>query len=293
MTVFKKIARALLFPPIAVLLVFTPLIIAFLVSCMVRLDSDSVYSILSYVLAMYALTVWCIRLPGIIGSVRRFKNENLLIQLWRENTRLRVSLSLYGSLLWNTAYAVFQFCLGLYHRSFWFFSLAGYYACLALMRFYLARHIRRFTPGQQRLEELKRYRACGVMFLVMNVALTSIVLFMVRLERGFHHHEIPTIAMAAYTFASFTMAVINLFRYRKYHSPVYTASKTISLAAACVSMLTLESTMLSTFQQGDPLFRTKMLGLTGSAVCAFIIVTALYMIIHSTREIKFITGEAS
>ena len=66
-------------------------------------------------------------------------------------------------------------------------------------------------------------------------------------NRTFHHHEITTIALAAYTFTSLTFAIINTVKYRKYHSPVYSASKAISLASACVSLLTLESTMLTTF----------------------------------------------
>ena len=143
------------------------------------------------------------------------------------------------------------------------------------------------------MEELRKYRACGIVFLVMNLALALMIFFMVYWNRTFEHHEITTIAMAAYTFGSMTMAIMNVVKYRKYNSPVYSASKAISLAAACVSMLTLESTMLTTFSDGTMTLtdRRIMLGATGVAVCAFIIAMAIYMIVQSSKKLKLLKTE--
>ena len=140
------------------------------------------------------------------------------------------------------------------------------------------------------LEELRKYRACGIVFLVMNLALALMIFFMVYWNRTFHHHEITTIAMAAYTFTSLTLAIINTVKYRKYNSPVYSASKAISLASACVSMLTLESTMLTTFGDGtvDLAGRRLCLGLSGGAISVLIIAMAVYMIVQGTKKIKLI-----
>ena len=61
-----------------------------------------------------------------------------------------------------------------------------------------------------------------------------------------------------------------------------------SLAAACVSMLTLESTMLTAFGDGtmDLTARRILLGATGGVISAFIIVMAVYMILQSNKKIK-------
>ena len=140
------------------------------------------------------------------------------------------------------------------------------------------------------LEELQKYRACGIVFLVMNLALALMIFFMVYWNRTFHHHEITTIALAAYTFTSLTLAIINTVKYRKYNSPAYSASKAISLASACVSMLTLESTMLTTFGEGtvDLAGRRLFLGLSGGVISALIIAMAVYMIVQGTKKIKLI-----
>lgn len=289
MNIWKKIGKAILFPHIAIMLILVPVSLVFLVYSMVFVGTESAISYISYVLAAYTLTVWCFKIPKIIRFFKAFKDENRYARRWLDDTRLRVNVSLYGSLLWNTAYAVFQLWLGFYHSSFWFYSLAGYYLSLAIMRFFLVRHTRLHKPGAQMRSELIKYRACGWVFLVMNLALTLIVFFMAYWNRTFRHHEITTIAMAAYTFTAFTVAIVNIVKYRQYNSPVYSASKAISLAAACVSMLTLESTMLTTFGQNEEVqFRQIMLAATGIAVSIFIIVMAIYMIVQGTKKIKLL-----
>ncbi len=275
------------------MIVLTPISIAFLVYSMVFLGTESVAAIVSYVLAAYTLAVWCMKISDIIRFFITFKNENKYARRWLDDPQLRVKVTLYGSLAWNAVYAVFQLWLGFYHRTFWYYSLAGYYISLAVMRFFLARYAGKNKPGERMLSELVRYRACGWIFLIMNLALSFIIFFMVHWNRTFNHHEITTIAMAAYTFTALTTAIINIVKYRKYNSAVYSASKAISLAAACVSMLTLESTMLTTFggETMDLLSRKILLGSSGGVISAFVIAMAIYMIVQSTQKIRSLRSE--
>lgn len=285
---WKKLGKALLFPHIAIMIVLVPIATVLLVASMVFVGNDTPIAYISYVLATYTLTVWCIRIPSLIKFFKTFKDENRYARKWQEDTRLRVNVSLYGSFFWNIAYALFQLWLGFYHHTFWFYSLGAYYICLALMRFFLLLHTRRYAPGEKMKTELVRYRTCGWVFLAMNLALTVIVFFMVYWNRTFNHHEITTIAMAAYTFVTLTVAIVNIVKYRKYNSPVFSAAKAISLAAALVSMLTLESTMLTTFSDSTMSVSEQklMLGLTGAAISAVIVAMAIYMIVKGTKKLK-------
>lgn len=285
---WKKLGKALLFPHIAIMIVLVPIATVLLVASMVFVGNDTPIAYISYVLAAYTLTVWCIRIPSLIKFFKTFKDENRYARKWQEDTRLRVNVALYGSFFWNIAYALFQLWLGFYHHTFWFYSLGAYYICLALMRFFLLLHTRRYAPGEKMKTELVRYRTCGWVFLAMNLALTVIVFFMVYWNRTFNHHEITTIAMAAYTFVTLTVAIVNIVKYRKYNSPVFSAAKAISLAAALVSMLTLESTMLTTFSDSTMSVSEQklMLGLTGAAISAVIVAMAIYMIVKGTKKLK-------
>ncbi len=96
--------------------------------------------------------------------------------------------------------------------------------------------------------------------------------------------------MAAYTFAAFALAIVNVVKYRKYNSPVFSASKAINLAAACVSMLTLESTMLTTFDDGTLGLSSRrlMLGISGGVISFFIVIMAICMIVQGNKKIKLL-----
>lgn len=290
---WKKLGKAILFPHIAIMIVLLPVATVFLVYSLVFMGTESPIAIISYVLAFYTLLIWSLKVPDLIRFFKSFKDENKYARLWQDDVRLRVNVSLYGTLIWNTAYALLQLGMGFWHQTFWFYSLAGYYLCLAVMRFFLARYTTKHKPGENMRDELVRYRLCGWIFLVMNLALSLMVFFMVYWNRTFRHHEITTIALAAYTFTAFTMAVVNIVKYRKYNSPVYSASKAISLASACVSMLTLESTMLTTFGDGsmDGLTRKIMLGCTGGVISVFVILMAVYMISQSSKKINQLKQE--
>ncbi len=290
---WKKLGKTLLFPHIAIMILIIPIVTTLLVYSMVVIGTESVLAYISYILAFYTLTVWCLKIPNIIRFFRDFKNKNKYARKWQDDTRLRVNVSLYGSIVWNALYGFFQLWLGFYHHTFWFCSLGAYYICLAVMRFFLVRHTSKYGPTEKMQEELQKYRICGWAFLVMNLALALILFFMIYWNRTFEHHMITAIAMAAYTFIAFTVAIVNVIKYKKYNSPVFSASKAISFAAALVSILTLESTMLTTFSDETmtAVQQKLMLGVTGGVISVIIVATAIYMIIAGTNKLKTLKSE--
>ena len=176
---------------------------------------------------------------------------------------------------------------GIYYRSVWFAALAIYYILLAAMRFMLIRRKKRYTGTSEIEIEFHRYRACGITLLIMNEALAGIVIFMVYQNRGFDYPGLLIYAMAMYSFYAVISAVVNLVKFRKHGSPVLSASKTITLVAAMVSMLSLETAMLSRFGSNDtPQFRAIMTGATGGGVCTIVICMAIYMIVKANKNLK-------
>lgn len=283
---WKKIVNKLLFPNAAVI----PFMIAFgtvlLVYSMIFLEKTNVLRIVSYVLAFYVLVITCVRVPGCIRFFKNFRKENKYIRKWCENTCLRINAALLGSICLNAAYSIFQLVLGICNNSVWYYALSVYYVSLAMMRFCIVRHTIRNKIGEDIQKELVYYRICGVIFLLVNVTLSGMIFFMIKEEQVIHHHEITVIAIAAYTFTSLTLAIVNIIRYRKYKSPAVLASRAISLAAACVSMLILENTMLSTFksEKMTAKIRDMFLMLSGAAVSIFIILMAFYMIFQGKKN---------
>lgn len=110
---WKRIGKALLFPPAAVLIVLTPIAAAALVYSMLRLEETSPVRIGSYVLAFYTLVIVCVRVPKVARSIGTFKRENKYIQFWSNDPRLRMNITVGGSVLWNGAYAALQLGLAI------------------------------------------------------------------------------------------------------------------------------------------------------------------------------------
>lgn len=299
---WKKIGKAFLFPHIAILILLVPVSAALLVYAFAVVREQNAVAYVSYVVSAYTLTVWCFRIPRIIRFCKSVKQENRYARRWLEDAHLRVKVSLYANFLWNAAYAGLQLYLAMkdWDSRFWYWSLAVYYLSLTVMRFFLGKYVRRNTPGEQRRAELLRYRACGWIFLIMNLALSGMIILMIQQNKAVDHGEIVTISMAAYTFMTFTVAIVSIIKYRKYNSPVFSATKAISLAAACVSMLTLESAMLTTFSGGadgteglSEHTRILFMALTGAAVVTFTVAMAIYMIVQGTRRLNDLKKELS
>ena len=120
---------------------------------------------------------------------------------------------------------------------------------------------------EERKRGLRSYQVCGWLVMVLNIAV-SVVMFMVIVQKQtIEYHMIVTIGLAAFTFYCFTMAVINMVKYRDRKNPVYAAIKRIDMVKAIVSIFTLQVAMLTAFNgQGEAVDVNLMNTLTGVAV---------------------------
>lgn len=126
----------------------------------------------------------------------------------------------------------------------------------------------------------------------MDLALAGMVVFFVRQEGGYEYPGVLIYVMAMYAFYAVVTAVVNIVKFRGRGGPALSAAKAISLTAALVSMLALETAMLSQFGgEDDAMFRQVMLSVSGGAACAFVFGMAVYMVTHSTKQIKMTKGD--
>ena len=292
--ILKKIFKL---PPIPTILISIPsyvLVIYVLVNDM----EDKVISYAAYTLSAYALIITVTGIAGIVRLIRqRIENHPFvkkalsipLLEKYLNEVTFRTETSLYQGFLINLLYVALKFASGIYYNSIWFVSLAGYYFLLALMRFSLLHYVR--SRKDDRCSEWKRYRFCGIILLVMNQALTAIVVIVVRQNKGFEYAGFLIYAMALYAFYAVITSVINVVKFRKYGSPIMSAAKAINLTAALVSMLSLETAMLAQFGGDDVAFRQIMTSATGAGVCVIVLGMAVYMIAKSTKALKSIGKE--
>ncbi len=226
----------------------------------------------AYLASAYALVITATGLPHLSRAWQRGRAWFARIALARKvrssptgqkyltDVHFRNIISLYIGLTINLAYIVLKLASGIYYRSAWFIALAVYYILLAVMRLSLLRtHAARGEAA-----ELRVYRRCGYVLLLMNQALMGIVVFMVHENRGFRYPGLLIYAMAAYSFYAVITASVNVGRTRRHQSPLLSATKAVNLVAALVSILSLTTAMLAQFGgEDDMTFRKTMTGLVG------------------------------
>lgn len=288
---WKKIGKALLFPPVWVQLLLTLVSAAALIAVFINGWQETLPAYLIYVLSFYTLsvvTLFCVRvLPKRYQDIKKKMHDIPLVHHYLTDQYFRTEVSLYASLAANLLYAAMNVISFVLYQSWWFLCLAVYYAILSVMRFLLVRYVRLNELGANRRGELKRALACSAVMLLLNVALTGAVLMMLYQNRGYEYSGILIYVMALYTFYITTHAIINMIRYRKFESPVMSTAKGISMAAALVSMLNLETAMFASF--GAEMAwedQQLMLILTGAGVAAAVIAISSITIVRSANELK-------
>lgn len=290
---WKQIGKRLLFPGRAVLLAGVPLAAALLAYAFAVEGGEGIMSYVAFAFSSYMTVAVCACMPRLVREAIALAHRIPWLHRYMTDDHVRMHVSLYLSLGLNMLYAVMKLIVGACYRSVWFGTLGVYYALLTAMRFMLLRYVRRNVPGRAMASELKHFRLCGAVLIPMTIALTGVVILVIDRNEGFQYAGYLIYVAAMYAFYKVISAVVNLVKYRRYQSPVMSAAKAVSLAAALVSVFALETAMLSQFgQERDPLFRRIMTSATGAAICAFILGMATVMIIHATRRLKMLQADA-
>ncbi len=286
----KKMIK-LLFPPLWITALLTILCTALLIYTFVGGYETHPLAYVTYILSFYTLCVIvmiCIKvLPAKFKAAKTKAYEIPLSNKYLTDYKFRTHVSLYRSLSVNLLYVLINMISGFLYHTVWFFVIAFYYTILAVMRFLLVRFVNKIGIGKNRFKELRRSRLCGYILLTVNLALSGAVLMILYQNKGYHYGGILIYVMALYTFYITTIAIVNLIKYKKRKSPVMSMTKIISMAAALVSMLTLETAMFSQFGQDmSEKNQRLMIALTGAGISIIIVTMSVYSIVKNSREIK-------
>ena len=205
-----------------------------------------------------------------------------------EDYTFRTILTTMPTFLINVAYTVYNGVIGVMNQSAWFITMAVYYSLLGIMRYRAVNTERKVSrmkdPKLIRKRELSVIRTDGILLLLLNLALSGVVLLTIAKGTAKTYSEIMVISIAAYTFYKITMAVINMVKVRKMQSPILITIRNIGVADALVSMLTLQSTMLASFQKRSSIDADRMNGITGLAVCILIALLGVSMIYYASKR---------
>lgn len=280
-----------LFPPVWLILILMIVSAALLVTVFVKHLEIHPIAYIVYVVAFYTVAVLG------IACGTTFPKQYKRAKTWIYGTKygnryftdavFKNQVSLYATLAVNILYVGVNVVMFFLYDSRWFVILAAYYGILAWMRFLLLRYKAKHEIGRNRMGELRRAILCAVTLLFVNVILSGAVLMILYEDKGFFYHGILIYVVALYTFYVTVYAIVNVIKYRKYNSPVMLTAKIIALSAALVSMLSLETAMLSEFgAEMAEEQRQILIAATGGGVSVAVVLMSGFMIVKSVIEIK-------
>lgn len=282
-TALKKI----LHPTKWVLLGLPPVVFAIL-AFVLRTGISGIPAYLIYGMSAYCLVIWVLPLPQLFRQTKAFilckLNATRLGRSFVGDLAFRGSVSLFSGMVVNFLYVVFRIFVGIRYTSVWFIAIAIYYLALGLMRLSLIMSYRKRSA----ISERRCYRHTAWLLFALNIPMGGMILLMVLTDSGYSYPGYVIYLSALYTFYTVILSVMNLVRFRKLGSPILSAAKVLNFVASLMSLLCLQTAMITQFSGGEGNFRVKMNAATGGGIWFAVIVTAVYMLFHSrkTKEVK-------
>ena len=182
----------------------------------------------------------------------------------------------YTSLAFNFAYALGNCIIGFVIHSWWFITVGAYYVVLTVTRYFVLQ-IRRKANGDYDAEHFVR-RITGILLLVLSFCIVGVNIMSAVKDRGTVFHEIVMITIATYTFTKITISIIGMVKAKHSASPVLKTLRNISLADACVSIYTMQRSMLVSFPGMEAVEILLLNIFTGTAVWIVVLLLGINLI---------------
>lgn len=244
--------------------------------------TKSIFSYFIYSMSAYSLVCLCVEL---IHKLKESRIVNKIVsikifQRYLNDFSFRGKINIYQGLIVNTFYAFFRLIVGICYKSTWFISMGIYYLVLTIMKSYL------LVCYKRKYDVKKCYRNIGYGLFLLNIPMGGMIILMIKINAGYSYPGYIIYLSALYTFYTVIAAISNVIKFNKKNDMILSASKVINFVCALMSILALQTAMISRFSSHGNSYRQMMNTITGGIVYILVIMTALYMIIHSKKGMK-------
>lgn len=183
----------------------------------------------------------------------------------------------------NLLYALYHGALGIYTQSIWFLSMFAYYVLLGAVRFSAVLCERKTNADSDGIEYFV-LKLSGILLTVLSFVLSGVIYLSLSQNIATKYDTILMITIATYTFYKITMAIIRAVKQRNDPSPLLAAIRSIGYAEVAASVLTMQRSMLVSFEGMTEENARLMNSLTGAAVCLFVLALGIAMIRRSNKQ---------
>ena len=247
---------------------------------------------LSLALFAYMVIVSVTSFRRIKRKILLFIDRNDVVKKFFKNYEFRTLLFSICSCLFNVTYTLFLCIMGFMSKSTWYGVLAVYYILLTATRGGLLlddyRNEHNYKNDYWRLQEEKvgSYRYCGIMLVILTLALSVSIVQMIVEGTGFRVPSGLFLAFTAFAVFRIGMAIYNFIKATKHDDLIIRATRSINLTTALVSILTFQTAFFAAYPPDfNPLYANV---LTGTMICLGVVGLGVYMVFSSNRAKKLI-----
>lgn len=300
---FKKIFEFLSKPPVWFSLVSYGLFFVFSAVAIVLTAKGVSSSILSVLFGFMGLTFFYSCYLFIWFDFKKIKNffKNLKKTLATKSKFLnklffdiyfRTMLSTIFSLILGLGFVSYNAFAGIYYHSLWNGSISVYYFLLVLIKImfliieYKLTHNKSLSDELKQQKQAKTLKAEGVLLVCLTVALTIPLTIIATIQKQVNLPFWVAILNACYAFYKIIVCIYSFVKTRKSQNLPVIGLKNLGLISACVTMLSLENTLILTFSESLTSGMQIMMILSCLCVLIVNVVVAIITILKGQNEIK-------
>ena len=260
----KQILKRILFPSKMKLICIPVVSFILLIFILTSQKSRTMPAYLIYCMSAYSLVIWLLAVPSLTKRIKSAIISNGIIQKitatpiigkYLNDLAFRGNINICQGMIVNYVYVIFRVITGIRYTSVWFISMAVYYLVLGALRTYL---VYCYYHRNQEVE-YRCYRKTAWMLFLLNIPMGGMIVLMVRKNSGF-------------TYPGYIIYL--------------SAAQILNFISAMMSILGLQTAMISRFSENGDNYRKTMNAITGGFVYCIVIFVAVFMLICSRKNKK-------
>ncbi|MCI7401803.1 MAG: hypothetical protein MSH40_03905 [Christensenella sp.] len=190
------------------------------------------------------------------------------------------------SMITALLFALFNGLIGIISDAPWNLYISVYYLLLIIVRMETLIFEKKAYKNNNNEIRKKAYIASFCILMVLNIALIGPIVLMIKNLRPGNIGMILSIAMAAYSFTSITIAIINAKKSIKHDNLLVKQNRIIDLISALVSILILQHTLIVV--NGDYTQDLVIMSVfTSAAIWAFIVFITIISFVKNIKDNKY------
>ena len=222
---------------------------------------------------------------------KREREENKFIERMKSDYTFRTFVFSALSFLAAVAFAAYNVFLAVVYQSPFNLGTSVYYALLICVRSYVILAESKFNKagyndGQIENGRKKLFFIQSIFLLAIDLALIAPITMMVLQQKNVNYSEIHAIMIAAYTVYKIVTATINFIKTRKSNHLSVKILRNINFVDALVSIISLQYTLIMTFNDGTLGDIFTLCATSTFAIWAFITVISVLTLIEAVKIIK-------